>query len=545
MGTHDYTTEACNGNFQVLEGCRYRFEGLELPSSISSYPKSEFFEEHLFEIISFNSVIGNLGSICSQIDLAYQSVRNEVVKSDVDSAAKMADPISDLVTLTNTLNNITSVMSGTNTGGHILDFTQCIATVNKLTYDGILDVGQPDFENMSAEDVKYYYEYYISIPNDQLTDEDRQQIDQYLKHLKSGCGIDDNMTEFNKERVKMFNELYEKLYPDQAARVNAARAEYENQRGSEVLTETKYEIYSEYLDSGNVSDDLIKHQIETASKYPKGLYRRVCAAQDDERYLGTKQYLGMTGSVDEIDSNSYYRQGTTSVYNVQSHKNDDGSVDISFSAANSTKRYTEITVYDSEGNIQSRDYLKGQQDPSSIFEVFGEAGKMGKDIVSGKVFSVDSESFNSKNSYSYTIPKGGYIQITEDPNEMNRGAYKQQIINSMSTKAVDVTLDLVKTDTGNAVVDFGVDIAKSLMAKTVKNQLNGTSTSLNDYGEEIVSTATDSTIDAIATAGEGNPAGLGILGIKTILNWNSGIEENVRDIQQNKSKGNSSLYIYN
>lgn len=43
----------------------------------------------------------------------------------------------------------------------------------------------------------------------------------------------------------------------------------------------------------------------------------------------------------------------------------------------------------------------------------------------------------------------------------------------------------------------------------------------------------------------GNPADLGILGIKTILRWNSANEENVRDIQQNKSKGSGSLYIYN
>lgn len=392
---------------------------------------------------------------------------------------------------------------------------------------------------MSDEKLQeYYHEILKKIKSGEMSSDDEIRAKSLLNQM-SGNHVNENMTESDKERIKMFNELYEALYPDQAARVNAARAEYENQRGSEVLTETKYQIYSEYLDSGDVSDDFIKHQIEAASKFPKRLYRQVCDAQDDGRCLGT------AGSVDEMDSNSYYRQGTTSVYNVQSHRNDDGSVDISFSAANSTKRYTEITVYDSEGNIQSRDYLKGQQDPSSISGVFGEVGKIGKDIVSGKAFKADCDSFNSKDNYSYTIPEGGYIQITEDPNEMNRGAYKQQTINSMSTKAIDTTLDSVKVDTGNAAVDFGVDIVKSLATKTAKDQLNGTSTSLNDYGEEIVSTATDSTIDAIATAGEGNPAGLGILGIKTILKWNSANEENVRDIQQNKSKGNGSLYIYN
>lgn len=196
-------------------------------------------------------------------------------------------------------------------------------------------------------------------------------------------------------------------------------------------------------------------------------------------------------------------------------------------------------------NIKSREYLTGQQDPSSISGVFGELGKMGKDVVTGKAFKVDSESFNSKGDYSYTIPEGGYIQITEDPDEMNRGAYKQKVINSMSADAIDKTLDTVDVKTGNAITDFGIDIAKSLLSKTAKDQLNGTSSSLNDYGKAIASKATDSTIETIAKLGEGNPAGLGILGINTILKWNSINEHNVRDIQQNKSKGNGSLYIYN
>lgn len=403
----------------------------------------------------------------------------------------------------------------------------------------VLEVyNEHDISQMSDEELQEYYQEILKkVKSGGLSIDDEIRAKSLLSQM-SGNHVNENMTESDKKRIKMFNELYEALYPEQAARVNAARDEYENQRGSEVLAETKYQIYSEYLDSGDVSDDFIKHQIEAASKFPKGLYWRVCNAQDDGRRLGT------AGSVDEMDSNSYYRQGTTSIYNVQSHKNDDGSVDISFSAANSTKRYTEITVYDSDGNIKSREYLKGQQDPSSISGVFGEVGKIGKDLVSGKAFKVDCESFNSKDDYSYTIPEGGYIKITEDPNEMNRGAYKQQIINSMSTEAVDKTLDTVNVKTGNAVTDFGVDIAKSLLAKTAKDQLNGTSSSLNDYGKEIVSKATNSTIDAITNAG-GNPAGLGTLGIKTILDWNSINEENVRDIQQNKSKGNGSLYIYN
>ena len=67
----------------------------------------------------------------------------------------------------------------------MLDFTQCITTVNQLTYEGIVGIDEPDFENMSDEDAKYYYDYYMNIPEDQLTDENRRQIERYLEHLKS------------------------------------------------------------------------------------------------------------------------------------------------------------------------------------------------------------------------------------------------------------------------------------------------------------------------------------------------------------------------
>lgn len=231
MGTHDYTTEACNGNFQVLEGCRYRFEGLELPSSISSYPKSEFFEEHLFEIISFNSVIGNLGSICSQIDLAYQSVRNEVVKSDVDSAAKLEDPLSDIAVLTNVLNNMTSVMSGTDGDWSNFDYSSN-STMSNIIYGGIADIRLSDYVAYDDETGKYTYD------NDKIkelllsknlcggsrinspcvigtgwADEDIYIIEKILYTCVSSSGVNsDELEQIFKSSMDMDSESYDSLW---------------------------------------------------------------------------------------------------------------------------------------------------------------------------------------------------------------------------------------------------------------------------------------------------------------------------------------------
>lgn len=538
MSKHDYSQNTVSNVSSTILNCKDTIGNTVLSTESMSYSWDDGIIHNvvtLSEVLEINTAKSELEQIFQKVDSKFDNAVQKVEKADSASAESLKS-------------GSTTLSAIKKKAELVLAFTKLYPTVsvvgcfeNLHTFINSVDeeYNIVDFDKLSDEELKEYCQRILKkAKSGELSSDDKNSAKSLLNYM-SDYHVSENMTESDKEKIKMFNDLYEELYPDQAARVNVARAEYENQRGSEVMAETKYQIYSEYLDSGDVSDDFIKHQIEAASNFPKGLYRRVCNAQDNGRCIGT------AGSVDEMDSNSYYRQGTTSVYNIQSHRNDDGSVNISFSVANSTKRYTEITLYDSEGNIIRRDYLKGQQDPSSISEVFGEGGKIWKDIVSGNAFKVNCESFNSKDNYSYTIPEGGYIQITEDPNEMNRGAYKQQIINSMSTKAIDITLDSVKVDTGNAVVDFGVDVVKSWATKTAKDQLNGTSTSLNDYGEELVSTTTDSTIDAIATAGKGNPAGLGLLGIKTILKLNSASEGIVRDIQQNKSKGNGSLYICN
>ena len=212
MGTHNYSTESYNDNIQILKNSISRINQTILPSD----PCSQFSMAYSVEVASFNGVLSDLQEICTKTVSAYEKAKGEVCVADADSAAKMADPISDLATLTNTLNNITSVMSGTNTGGQMLDFTQCITTVNQLTYEGIVGIDEPDFENMSDEDAKYYYDYYMNIPEDQLTDENRRQIERYLEHLKSKYNIDDNVT----EEEKRFIDLYEKIHADEAESMN-------------------------------------------------------------------------------------------------------------------------------------------------------------------------------------------------------------------------------------------------------------------------------------------------------------------------------------
>ena len=397
---------------------------------------------------------------------------------------------------------------------------------------------------MSDEELqKYYQEVLERLQSGNSSEEDKAKARALLRHF-SNQHISETMTAEDKKKIKMFNELYEALHPDERDRIENIRKGYQNDREKAVYEESKYIIYTEYFKKGKkFPDDSIKDQFYYASKFPKYLYYKLCYNEKMNIKLGDNVSIDKFQSI--LHSGKHYDQGTTHIYNFNSKQNEDGSKDVSFSLSNDTKRYTEITVYNSDGTIQSREYLEGQKDPSSIIGVFGEFGKAFKDIGSRKAFRVDADFFNSKQDYSYHVPEGGYIKITEDPSEMNQGSYYQQIENSMASDAVDLTMDTVDVKTGNPITDLGSEVFKNIMAKKVKDNINGNTSSSDEYKKEAVSSIGEYTIDTIATAGEGNPAGFGMVGIKAILKWNSANEQSIRSIQQNKSNGNHSLYIYN
>lgn len=422
-----------------------------------------------------------------------------------------------------------------------------ISSPAKKTSGGIFGLAKskftyqtPDISKMSDEELqKYYQEVLERIQSGNSSEEDKAKARALLIHF-SNQHISETMTADDKKKIKMFNELYETLHPDERDRIENIRKGYQNDREAAVCEESKYIIYDKEFRKGNrFLDDSVKIQFDYASKLPKSLYYKLC--YNEKTY--TK--MGSVASINEVHSGEYYHQGTTHMYNFNSKQNEDGSKDVSFSLSNSTKRYTEITIYNSDGTIQSREYLEGQKDPSSIMGCGGELAKSVTDVFSGKAFRVDADFFNSKQDYSYHIPEGGYIKITEDPSEMNQGCYYQEVSNSMASEAIDLTADSVEIKTGMPLVDLGGSVVKSVAIHKAKDDMNGKTSSFDDYGKEVVSSVGGYTIDTIATAGVGNPAGFGMTGIKTILKWNSVNEQNIRSIQQNKSKGNHSLYIYN
>ena len=361
MGTHNYSTESYNDNIQILKNSISRINQTILPSD----PSSQFSFAYSMEVTSFNRILSDLQEICAKTVSAYEKAKGEVCVADADSAAKMADPISDLATLTNTLNNITSVMSGANTGGQVLDFTQCIITVNQLTYEGIVGIDEPDFENMSDEDVKYYYDYYMNIPEDQLTDENRRQIERYLESLKS-------KSNYANEFVK----LYEKMYGE--IKINDIdKTSWDNH------SPERYE-YVKYLVCLGWSKILISKYFSTQAK---------CYTTSEAEK-----------TFPQFQENDCIRQGQFEFCDLNLEINENGEAIFSTVARQKSPGCNgAVIVYYKNGNVIEYVKLNRYNNPTDFMSFIDWQ----INVIKGKDYS--------ETEVNVTIPLGGFVEITDDP----------------------------------------------------------------------------------------------------------------------------------
>ncbi len=75
---------------------------------------------------------------------------------------------------------------------------------------------QVDFEKLSEEEKKDYYERLINIPDGKLTEDDKARIQKYIDYLKDKFVIDSNLSEEEKE----FIALYEKIHQAEKNNIN-------------------------------------------------------------------------------------------------------------------------------------------------------------------------------------------------------------------------------------------------------------------------------------------------------------------------------------
>jgi hypothetical protein len=120
------------------------------------------------------------------------------------------------------------------------------AGVFDTLHSSILEVdekfNQVDFDELTEEEKKDYYERLINIPDDSLTDEDKARIQKYIDYLEDKFVVDNKLS----EEEKWFISLYEKIHSEEMKKINTffANSSPDNGFTEEEKAEIKYIAYT-------------------------------------------------------------------------------------------------------------------------------------------------------------------------------------------------------------------------------------------------------------------------------------------------------------
>lgn len=142
-----------------------------------------------------------------------------------------------------------------------------------------------------------------------------------------------------------------------------------------------------------MSADQKRRWIHANTSYPDSVIQNV----GDDVTKRNQSFMSFDEADAYMEKNDRMVNGETSIYNLHTTKNDDGSGEISFICANSTRRSTEITVYDENGNVVRQENMDGCYDSKE-----------------------DELRIMSNQTYSAHIPQHGYIKIAEYAPAINK-----------------------------------------------------------------------------------------------------------------------------
>lgn len=251
-----------------------------------------------------------------------------------------------------------------------------------------------------------------------------------------------------------------------------------------------------------MSADQKRRWIHANTSYPGSVIQNV----GDDVTKRNQSFMSFDEADAYMEKNDRMVNGKTSIYDLHTTKNADGSGEISFICANSTRRSTEITVYDENGNVVRQEYMDGYYDPKNIEEVFLSANDVVMDatidIATGRLGKYNEFSFNSKQLYSVHVPKGGYVRITEDASMMDTN-YAQEKIDDLKDEFFKDHLKI-----GASVSDMAKDVVK----KGIKTIMG--------------------------------PSGTALTGIETIMDTNHAFDVSQTKKEAENSNGDGALYFY-
>lgn len=264
---------------------------------------------------------------------------------------------------------------------------------------------ESDLSKMSDEDLRGYYNNLKKrIEDNGLSEDDSIRLKALFKYLSRGSFRD----------KKLYFEVFAMANSDDATCIN----EYINSKG---YSEGKAEWIKYFMSKG------------TSLTSAEALY---------EKWSNSSNVIGDMKMLEESSSGGGFKQGNFHIGEFSVSKSSDGSCDLSLSAkqTSAAKSYGAVIVYDAEGHAIDIKVLDRYHNPANAIEACQTIWKdwHGEDYSETKV--------------NVSVPKGGYVQITDDPDEIaivQTGKIAEEVV---SDKVKDIlkeeVVEWVKEKTG-------------------------------------------------------------------------------------------------
>ena len=258
---------------------------------------------------------------------------------------------------------------------------------------------ETNFSKMSDEDLRSYFNDLSKRINENgLSNDDAIRLKALYNHLSKGSFGD------------------KKLYFDVYAMVNAEDSKHID----ECINSKGY--------SGNKAD-WIKYFMTKGTSFESA--EILC-----QKWTNKKNVIADMKILSETPDKNGFKQGNFHIGDISVSKNSDGSCGLLLSAkqTSAAKSYGALIVYDSEGHVEKIKVLDRYHNPTNPIEACKTIWK-----------DWHNEDY-SETKVTVSVPKGGYVQITDDPDEISiiqTGKIGEEI-------ATDQIKDIIKEE----VVDY-------------------------------------------------------------------------------------------
>ncbi len=259
---------------------------------------------------------------------------------------------------------------------------------------------ETDFSKMSYDDLKSYFNDFSKRINENgLSNDDYIRLKALYNYLSKGSFGD------------------KELYFDVFAMINSDEANHINECiNSKGYSGDKAEWIKYFMTKG------------TSLKSAEILY---------QKWTNKKNIIADMKILSEAPDKTEFKQGNFHIGDISVSKNSDGSCDLSLSAkqTSAAKSYGALIVYDAEGHVKEIKVLDRYHNPTNPIEACKTIWK-----------DWHNEDYSETN-VNVTVPKGGYVQITDDPNEISiiqTGKMGEELV-------TDQIKDIVKKEVGDYV----------------------------------------------------------------------------------------------